>query len=33
MFNETIEGFVLEEVAHRQQAAFAAAGVPLPEAG
>ena len=32
MFNETIEGFVLEEVAARQQAAFAAAGVPPPEA-
>jgi predicted unusual protein kinase regulating ubiquinone biosynthesis (AarF/ABC1/UbiB family) len=32
MFNETIEGFVLDEVAQRQQAAFAAAGVPLPEA-
>jgi predicted unusual protein kinase regulating ubiquinone biosynthesis (AarF/ABC1/UbiB family) len=33
MFNETIEGFVLDEVAARQRAAFAAAGVPLPEAG
>jgi predicted unusual protein kinase regulating ubiquinone biosynthesis (AarF/ABC1/UbiB family) len=33
MFNATIEGFVLEEVAERQKAAFAAAGVPLPEAG
>jgi predicted unusual protein kinase regulating ubiquinone biosynthesis (AarF/ABC1/UbiB family) len=32
MFNDTIEGFVLDEVAERQQAAFAAAGVPLPEA-
>ena len=32
MFNETIEGFVLDEVAERQKAAFAAAGVPLPEA-
>lgn len=32
MFNETIQGFVLDEVAERQQAAFAAAGVPLPEA-
>jgi len=31
MFNETIEGFVLGEVAERQRAAFAAAGVPLPE--
>jgi predicted unusual protein kinase regulating ubiquinone biosynthesis (AarF/ABC1/UbiB family) len=33
MFNATIEGFVLDEVAARQKAAFAAAGVPLPEAG
>jgi predicted unusual protein kinase regulating ubiquinone biosynthesis (AarF/ABC1/UbiB family) len=33
MFNETIEGFVLDEVAARQKAAFTAAGVPLPEAG
>ena len=33
MFNATIEGFVLDEVAQRQQAAFAAAGVPLPETG
>jgi predicted unusual protein kinase regulating ubiquinone biosynthesis (AarF/ABC1/UbiB family) len=32
MFNETIEGFVLDEVAARQRAAFAATGVPLPEA-
>jgi hypothetical protein len=32
MFNETIEGFVLDEVAQRQKAAFTAAGVPLPEA-
>jgi hypothetical protein len=31
MFNETIEGFALDEVAQRQQAAFSAAGVPLPE--
>jgi predicted unusual protein kinase regulating ubiquinone biosynthesis (AarF/ABC1/UbiB family) len=31
MFHETIEGFVLDEVAARQQAAFATAGVPLPE--
>jgi predicted unusual protein kinase regulating ubiquinone biosynthesis (AarF/ABC1/UbiB family) len=30
MFNETIEGFVLDEVAERQKAAFAVAGVPLP---
>ena len=33
MFNETIQGFVLDEVAERQKAAFAAAGVPLPTAG
>jgi predicted unusual protein kinase regulating ubiquinone biosynthesis (AarF/ABC1/UbiB family) len=33
MFNATIEGFVREEVAERQKVAFAAAGVPLPEAG
>jgi predicted unusual protein kinase regulating ubiquinone biosynthesis (AarF/ABC1/UbiB family) len=32
MFNDTIEGFVLDEVAARQKAAFAAAGVPLPTA-
>jgi predicted unusual protein kinase regulating ubiquinone biosynthesis (AarF/ABC1/UbiB family) len=32
MFNETIEGFVLDEVAARQKAAFGTAGVPLPEA-
>jgi predicted unusual protein kinase regulating ubiquinone biosynthesis (AarF/ABC1/UbiB family) len=32
MFNATIEGFVLDEVAQRQKAAFAAASVPLPEA-
>ncbi|HEY1243428.1 MAG TPA: AarF/ABC1/UbiB kinase family protein [Hyphomicrobiaceae bacterium] len=31
IFNETIEGFVLDEVAERQKAAFTAAGVPLPE--
>ncbi len=31
LFNETIEGFVLDEVAARQRAAFTAAGVPLPE--
>ena len=30
LFNETIEGFVLDEVAARQRTAFAAAGVPLP---
>jgi predicted unusual protein kinase regulating ubiquinone biosynthesis (AarF/ABC1/UbiB family) len=30
MFNETIEGFVLDEVTERQKAAFSAAGVPLP---
>ena len=30
MFNETIEGFQLDEVAERQRAAFAATGVPLP---
>jgi predicted unusual protein kinase regulating ubiquinone biosynthesis (AarF/ABC1/UbiB family) len=30
MFNATIEGFVLDEVAERQKAAFTAAGVPLP---
>ena len=33
LFNETIEGFKLEEVAERQRAAFAATGVPLPVAG
>ena len=33
MFNETIEGFVLDEVAERQKVAFAAAGVPLPTTG
>jgi predicted unusual protein kinase regulating ubiquinone biosynthesis (AarF/ABC1/UbiB family) len=32
MFNETIQGFVLDEVAARQESAFAAAGVPLPTA-
>ena len=31
LFNETIEGFELDAVAARQRAAFAAAGVPLPE--
>lgn len=30
MFNETIEGFVLDEVTARQAAAFAETGVPLP---
>jgi predicted unusual protein kinase regulating ubiquinone biosynthesis (AarF/ABC1/UbiB family) len=30
LFNETIEGFKLEDVAARQETAFAAAGVPLP---
>lgn len=30
MFNETIEGFVLDEVTERQKVAFGAAGVPLP---
>jgi hypothetical protein len=29
---KTIEGFVLDEVAARQKATFAAAGVPLPTA-
>lgn len=32
MFNDTIEGFVLDEVAQRQAAAFAHTGVPLPTA-
>jgi predicted unusual protein kinase regulating ubiquinone biosynthesis (AarF/ABC1/UbiB family) len=32
LFNELIEGFVLDEVAARQRQAFAAAGVPLSEA-
>lgn len=32
LFNETIEGFRLEDVAARQRAAFGTAGVPLPEA-
>ena len=31
IFNETIEGFDLAEVSQRQDAAFAAAGVPVPE--
>ena len=31
MFNDTIEGFVLDQVAERQKAAFNASGVPLPE--
>ena len=30
MFNDTIRGFVLDEVGARQKAAFASAGVPLP---
>ena len=33
MFNDTIRGFVLEDVGARQRAAFAAAGVPLPVVG
>jgi len=33
IFNEMIEGFTLEQVAARQKAAFAVAGVPLPEGG
>jgi predicted unusual protein kinase regulating ubiquinone biosynthesis (AarF/ABC1/UbiB family) len=32
MFNDTIEGFVLDEVAARQKATFEVAGVPLPAA-
>jgi predicted unusual protein kinase regulating ubiquinone biosynthesis (AarF/ABC1/UbiB family) len=32
MFNDTIDGFVLADVAARQQAAFAETGVPLPTA-
>ena len=32
LFNETIEGFQLEDVAARQKQAFEAANVPLPEA-
>ncbi len=32
LFNETIEGFKLDDVAARQARAFAAAGVPLPDA-
>ena len=32
LFNETIEGFELDDVTRRQRTAFAAAGVPLPEA-
>ncbi len=31
LFNELIEGFRLEDVALRQEVAFAAAGVPLPQ--
>ena len=30
LFNETIEGFKLDDVTERQRSAFAAAGVPLP---
>ena len=33
MFNDTIRGFVLEDVGARQRAAFATAGVPLPVVG
>ncbi|SRR6056297_460742 len=33
LFNETIEGFDLEEVAKRQRRAFEEVGVPLPAAG
>ncbi|HJU31607.1 MAG TPA: AarF/ABC1/UbiB kinase family protein [Hyphomicrobiaceae bacterium] len=33
MFNDTIRGFVLDDVAARQRAAFATAGVPLPVLG
>jgi hypothetical protein len=33
MFNDTIRGFVLEDVGARQQAAVATAGVPLPVVG
>jgi predicted unusual protein kinase regulating ubiquinone biosynthesis (AarF/ABC1/UbiB family) len=33
MFNDTIRGFVLEDVGARQRAAFAAAGVPPPVVG
>jgi predicted unusual protein kinase regulating ubiquinone biosynthesis (AarF/ABC1/UbiB family) len=32
LFNETIEGFRADEVSRRQEAAFAATGVPLPAA-
>ncbi len=32
LFNETIEGFVLDEVEQRQRSSFSTAGVPLPEA-
>ena len=32
IFNETIEGFTMEAVGARQQAAFEAARVPLPVA-
>ena len=33
MFNDTIRGFVLDEVAARQRSVFEAAGVPLPVGG
>jgi predicted unusual protein kinase regulating ubiquinone biosynthesis (AarF/ABC1/UbiB family) len=33
MFNATIEGFALDQVAERQKAALATAGVPLPVTG
>lgn len=32
LFNETIDGFVLDEVEQRQRLSFSKAGVPLPEA-
>jgi hypothetical protein len=31
LFNETIEGFTLDDVTKRQRIAFAVAGVPLPD--
>jgi hypothetical protein len=31
LFNETIEGFKLEDVAARQKVAFEKVGVPLPK--
>lgn len=33
MYNDTIEGFEIEAVRQRQEAAFNAAGVPIPRAG